>query len=133
MRSSVRAEGRRIGVRAAVKGFRLALRLGEVGALATDEEFGRRAEGRRIGVRAAVKGFRLAPRLGEVCAIATDEEFCRRVEGRWIGVRAAVVGAKPTMPQFGFVEDGLRERCRSTRDSNIEEMEDLWQEAKQSL
>ncbi|MBS1876756.1 MAG: nucleoside triphosphate pyrophosphohydrolase [Acidobacteria bacterium] len=34
--------------------------------------------------------------------------------------------------RFGFVEDRLRERGRSPRDSNIEEMEDLWQKAKQS-
>lgn len=35
--------------------------------------------------------------------------------------------------RFGFVEDRLRERGRSPRESDIHEMEDLWQRAKQSL
>lgn len=35
--------------------------------------------------------------------------------------------------RFAFVENGLRERGRSLDQSNIQEMEDLWQQAKRSL
>jgi MazG family protein len=35
--------------------------------------------------------------------------------------------------RFSFVEDGLRERGRSLEQSNINEMEELWQQAKRSL
>lgn len=35
--------------------------------------------------------------------------------------------------RFGFVEDRLRERGKTPEQSNIAEMEDLWQEAKRSL
>ena len=35
--------------------------------------------------------------------------------------------------RFGYVEDRLRERGSSPQDSGIEEMENLWQQAKQSL
>ena len=33
--------------------------------------------------------------------------------------------------RFGYVEDRLRERGKSPQDSDIDEMESLWQEAKQ--